>query len=554
MEDYDENEDEIDFADFETAIEQTGFGKYNYFILFSMIPVTVSFMFNTQSMAFILPVISCDFELSSLQKGILNGAIYAGMIPSSLIWGFVTDFKGRQNVLFYGLLGDIFSNLCSALSTSFELLVLFRVLTGIAMCATFSSCYTLLVEYLVQSRRDSGVMMLGCFGSAGSFIQPMIAYFIIPIKWTYPVFDFFLMCSWRIFLIVSTFPSLAGALLVFFIPESPKFLMTHGRSDDALDVFQSMYARNTGKPKDSYPVKSLMGAPPTSSMYYMNRTLRHRVAKGLRQLIPIFHPPLLKTAVVILVLQGLTMMSINVVRLLQPEILASFFNQTGNYDRNLCESLNGETAIKKTPQNMMTSSAYAVFAASNALTRHEFCEKFGTVDTRVYSVATFLGLISFLYYILTVFLVRGLGKKYLYVVSMLICAACICIYPWTQSVYVVMIAAIFLALMSTMISLILGCSVQEFPTSLRAMAVNITMMSGRTGTLVGSILFSKFIADMCQVALLTIGGIIVFCALLMLFGLKELTVEERVITRPTSIQEIEEEGDDMTHSMYMIHT
>ncbi|XP_026688331.1 uncharacterized protein LOC103522307, partial [Diaphorina citri] len=97
------------------------------------------------------------------------------MIPSSLIWGFVTDFKGRQNVLFYGLLGDIFSNLCSALSTSFELLVLFRVLTGIAMCATFSSCYTLLVEYLVQSRRDSGVMMLGCFGSAGSFIQPTLA-------------------------------------------------------------------------------------------------------------------------------------------------------------------------------------------------------------------------------------------------------------------------------------------------------------------------------------------------------------------------------------------
>jgi Sugar (and other) transporter. len=99
----------------------------------------------------------------------------------------------------------------------------------------------------------------------------VIAYFIIPIKWTYPVFDFFLMCSWRIFLIVSTFPSLAGALLVFFIPESPKFLMTHGRSDDALDVFQSMYARNTGKPKDSYPVIILLSRRASGAM--LNLTL-----------------------------------------------------------------------------------------------------------------------------------------------------------------------------------------------------------------------------------------------------------------------------------------
>lgn len=38
-----------------------------------------------------------------------------------------------------------------------------------------------------------------------------------------------------------------------FIPESPKFLLAQGRTDEALTVLRNVYAINTGMPKESFP-------------------------------------------------------------------------------------------------------------------------------------------------------------------------------------------------------------------------------------------------------------------------------------------------------------
>lgn len=42
-------------------------------------------------------------------------------------------------------------------------------------------------------------------------------------------------------------------------PESPKFLMSQDRMDDALKVFQRIYSINTGKPAEEYPVRISYG-------------------------------------------------------------------------------------------------------------------------------------------------------------------------------------------------------------------------------------------------------------------------------------------------------
>jgi hypothetical protein len=40
-----------------------------------------------------------------------------------------------------------------------------------------------------------------------------------------------------------------------FFDESPKFLMSSGRRDEALRVFQRVYSTNTGNPPETYPVR-----------------------------------------------------------------------------------------------------------------------------------------------------------------------------------------------------------------------------------------------------------------------------------------------------------
>lgn len=72
----------------------------------------------------------------------------------------------------------------------------------------------------------------------------------------------FIYNSWRIFLLVMSLPSFIVAALLFLLPESPKFLISTGRHEDALEVFRGIYMMNTGRNKDEYPVKQLLVEEP----------------------------------------------------------------------------------------------------------------------------------------------------------------------------------------------------------------------------------------------------------------------------------------------------
>lgn len=61
--------------------------------------------------------------------------------------------------------------------------------------------------------------------------------------------------AWKIFLAICGIPSLLGGSLLCFFPESPRFLMSQGRNSEALEAFKMMYALNSGKPKEMYPVR-----------------------------------------------------------------------------------------------------------------------------------------------------------------------------------------------------------------------------------------------------------------------------------------------------------
>uniref|UniRef100_A0A8D8Z5Y6 Synaptic vesicle 2-related protein n=1 Tax=Cacopsylla melanoneura TaxID=428564 RepID=A0A8D8Z5Y6_9HEMI len=528
-------------------LSRTGFGKFSYFVFISLIPITMSWNFSTSSMSSVIPILTCEFQLNSLEKGFISAATFAGMIPSGFLWGFISDMQGRQNILLIGCIGDFLAGVGTALTPYYGLLIAFRIMSGICLCATYSTCYTLLVEYLDLSYRETGIVLLGCFTTLGLFLQPVVAYIIVPNDWDIHITGSYILSSWRIFLLASTLPSLLGAILVFFIPESPKFLMTANRRDSALDVFEKMYALNTGNPRDSYPVKNLQIGMSGMSLANRTYTLRRRMAKELKMIGPMFRPPLLQKALLIFFLQTFTLSSWVIIRLIQPDVLTSFLSQNKNYETVLCDSIRNN-ANKHKPNSNTTI---------DPLHRHEYCKQILQTDSRVYSSQAFLGLVAFLYYILTLFLVRGLGKKNLYVISMIICSICMVAYPYSYSLYVIITPAIFLALMAFMTNMVVGCALQEFSSHMRAVAVNLTMTCGRAGVLTGNIIFPTFIKRSCEAAFLTLAGIDLVCAIVMLVGFKEKVPESRAVPIPfepsvMSLHPDEEEDEDVPHASMFI--
>lgn len=86
-----------------------------------------------------------------------------------------------------------------------------------------------------------------------SYVFVALAWIIIPLDIGYRS-SWFLYNSWRIFLAICSIPSILVAVFLFFLPESPKFLLTRNDHKKALEVFKQIYATNTGNDPEMYPV------------------------------------------------------------------------------------------------------------------------------------------------------------------------------------------------------------------------------------------------------------------------------------------------------------
>lgn len=93
-----------------------------------------------------------------------------------------------------------------------------------------------------------------------SLLLPTFAIVTINQEWTLDI-DFLGITykPWRLFLVVCGTPNLICALvLIFFIPESPKFVFAQGDEEKTLKIFRRIYRINTGKPVQSFGVTGII--------------------------------------------------------------------------------------------------------------------------------------------------------------------------------------------------------------------------------------------------------------------------------------------------------
>lgn len=81
----------------------------------------------------------------------------------------------------------------------------------------------------------------------------MLAWAILPLDFRAD-FGSYYFRPWRLLIIVYASFFIIAAALMSFGPESPKYLVSQRKHDEALKVLQIMYAGNKGKPPKEYPV------------------------------------------------------------------------------------------------------------------------------------------------------------------------------------------------------------------------------------------------------------------------------------------------------------
>lgn len=119
-------------ADFEEAIELTGYGRFHYILLGICGLVSTSEEMDVISMSFILPAAQCDLDLNTQTKGWLNSIIFIGMMAGAYCWGSAADSIGRKKVLIVISIMNALCIVASSFCQNYALFMVFRFLNGAA--------------------------------------------------------------------------------------------------------------------------------------------------------------------------------------------------------------------------------------------------------------------------------------------------------------------------------------------------------------------------------------------------------------------------------------
>ena len=176
-------------------------------------------------------------RFSNTEVGLAASAYLAGAVLGALFFGWLTDRLGRKKLFFITLAVYLIATAATALSWNLASFALFRFLTGAGIggeYAAINSTIQELVPARVRGWTDlciNGSFWIGAaLGASGAIV--LLDPAVIDPEY-----------GWRLaFLIGATL-----ALVIFFmrlwLPESPRWLMTHGRAVEAEQVVADIERR-----------------------------------------------------------------------------------------------------------------------------------------------------------------------------------------------------------------------------------------------------------------------------------------------------------------------
>ncbi|MDR3463606.1 MAG: MFS transporter [Beijerinckiaceae bacterium] len=168
-----------------------------------------------------------DLHFSDSQVGLGSSCYLAGAVLGALGFGWATDRLGRK-VLFFITLGVyLVATAATAFSWDITSFCVFRFLTGAGIGGEYSAVNSTIQEFIparYRGRTDLAVngsfWIGGAMGAAASIVLLNPA--VIPLHY-----------GWRTVFFIGAVLSIGIIFLRTFIPESPRWLVIHGREKEA---------------------------------------------------------------------------------------------------------------------------------------------------------------------------------------------------------------------------------------------------------------------------------------------------------------------------------
>ncbi|MDQ0190258.1 MFS transporter [Alicyclobacillus cycloheptanicus] len=213
------------------------------FTFYDIFDINVSFI---QTCSAIVP--GCTPENSNNYLGLPVVLNLAGYVVGTLILSPLSDRIGRRHMLLITMLITGIGSLLTGLVDNYTWFVIGRTLTGIGIGADLSIVNTYIGEVAPRHGRAKYTSLIFIMSAVGAFLGIWLGLLLttgptpfpmgLPFALAGPHFAF----GWRVMYFIGALLALVGILVRFQLPESPRWLLSKSRVDEADLVVRNMEA------------------------------------------------------------------------------------------------------------------------------------------------------------------------------------------------------------------------------------------------------------------------------------------------------------------------
>ncbi|XP_025199225.1 solute carrier family 22 member 16-like isoform X2 [Melanaphis sacchari] len=170
------------------------------------------------------------------KKSNIQAALAFGKFFGGLLFGSISDVYGRKFAFNLSAFIYMLSGPSAAFIDSYVLFLIARFLIGVAGSGIYESSYTILTELTSGKTRTLLCLLMNMSYPIGYVLLSIIAYYVRP---------------WRILLLVLSLPIFGLLIQCWFLPESPKWLISQGRKKQALIIMAKLVPTVVGANTDN---------------------------------------------------------------------------------------------------------------------------------------------------------------------------------------------------------------------------------------------------------------------------------------------------------------
>lgn len=182
----------------------------------------------------------CDRNVLRMVSQVL---VMTGSLIGASLFGYISDRHGRKLPLIIGILMQPFMGLWVAFSPNFTNFVVAKFFLCVYVGGTMTIGFVLLSELVGKKWRPIMGVLYQLPGSLGHMSLPGIAY----------IFS----SDWRFMQLAISLPSIVFIYFIWVIPESPRWLLAVGRTQEAIKILVGV-AKYNGLPTENISAKVLV--------------------------------------------------------------------------------------------------------------------------------------------------------------------------------------------------------------------------------------------------------------------------------------------------------